>query len=129
MALACRRARRGPYKKSASANFAGLHEVTVIGYDDVAKYWLAKNSWSTGWGDKGFFKVGFIQVPLLCDYEVHLRSKTRLRVLFCFTNSRTQLGQAPAGGYKGFFKVGGWAFQPGCVVGSTQEALQRSWCY
>ncbi|KAL6855948.1 hypothetical protein ACP4OV_018750 [Aristida adscensionis] len=37
------------------------HAVTVVGYgaepagDGGRKYWIVKNSWSEGWGDKGFF--------------------------------------------------------------------------
>ncbi|CAM0908136.1 unnamed protein product [Alopecurus aequalis] len=30
------------------------HSLTIVGYDDVEKYWIAKNSWGTGWGNKGY---------------------------------------------------------------------------
>ncbi|CAK0787246.1 hypothetical protein CVIRNUC_010463 [Coccomyxa viridis] len=36
------------------------HAVVVVGYDTTEEgqdYWLIKNSWSTTWGEQGFFKV------------------------------------------------------------------------
>ena len=35
------------------------HAVVVVGYDTTEEgqdYWLIKNSWSTTWGEQGFFK-------------------------------------------------------------------------
>jgi hypothetical protein len=37
----------------------GAHALLVVGYDDVAKYWIVKNSWDTVWGVGGFGKVSF----------------------------------------------------------------------
>jgi hypothetical protein len=33
--------------------------VTLIGYDDAQGCWIGKNSWGTGWGDAGHFKIGY----------------------------------------------------------------------
>lgn len=38
---------------------AGYHCIEVIGYSDVEKCWICKNSWDTSWGDAGFFKIGY----------------------------------------------------------------------
>ncbi|KAK9152998.1 hypothetical protein Sjap_000478 [Stephania japonica] len=36
------------------------HAVTIVGYgvtDDGIKYWLAKNSWGTRWGESGYMRI------------------------------------------------------------------------
>lgn len=35
------------------------HAVVVVGYNDNGGYWIVRNSWGTGWGDNGYFKVGY----------------------------------------------------------------------
>lgn len=42
-----------------TGDFLGWHAVCVIGYDDIHQCWIAKNSWGTGWGEQGFFRIGF----------------------------------------------------------------------
>lgn len=32
----------------------GGHCVTLVGYDDATQYFIVRNSWGTGWGDKGY---------------------------------------------------------------------------
>lgn len=38
---------------------AGGHAVTVVGYNDAAQYWIVKNSWGSGWGENGYFRIGY----------------------------------------------------------------------
>lgn len=51
--------RSGVYKKTAGANLVGGHCVSTIGYNDSGRYWICKNSWGTGFGEQGFFKIGY----------------------------------------------------------------------
>ena len=37
-----------------SGALAGLHCVTIIGYNEAQQYWICKNSWGPGWGESGF---------------------------------------------------------------------------
>ncbi|HEX8069718.1 MAG TPA: C1 family peptidase [Pyrinomonadaceae bacterium] len=48
----------GVYKHVSGAQ-AGGHCVSLIGYDDNQKCWIAKNSWGTGWGESGFFRIAY----------------------------------------------------------------------
>lgn len=36
-----------------------VHEISVVGYgvEDGKKFWVARNSWGTSWGEQGFFRV------------------------------------------------------------------------
>ena len=45
------------YERSGGAAYVGGHVVVLVGYDDVERYWICKNSWGTGWGESGYFKI------------------------------------------------------------------------
>ena len=51
-----------------SGNLAGLHCVEVIGYSEAEQCWICKNSWGTGWGDQGFFKIAYGQVGIDTEF-------------------------------------------------------------
>lgn len=51
-----------------SGGFAGLHCVEVIGYDDLAGCWTCKNSWGSGWGDNGYFRIAYGQCGIDSTY-------------------------------------------------------------
>lgn len=42
-----------------TGSLAGGHCVTLIGYSDSEGCWIGKNSWGSGWGDNGFFKIAY----------------------------------------------------------------------
>jgi C1A family cysteine protease len=37
----------------------GYHAVSIVGYDDNGGYWICKNSWGTGWGEGGYFRISY----------------------------------------------------------------------
>ncbi len=45
--------------KHVSGGQAGGHCVTIVGYNDNPGYWICKNSWGTGWGEQGFFRIAY----------------------------------------------------------------------
>lgn len=50
--------RSGVYRH-VSGGQAGGHCVTIIGYDNAQGCWICKNSWGTGWGDGGYFRIAY----------------------------------------------------------------------
>jgi hypothetical protein len=42
-----------------SGGLEGYHCVCVVGYDDKNGCWICKNSWGTGWGEKGWFRIKY----------------------------------------------------------------------
>ena len=35
------------------------HAVTIVGWDDSTQSWIVKNSWGTGWGEQGYFRIHY----------------------------------------------------------------------
>ena len=58
----------GIYHLTDGASSEGGHAVAVIGYgtDETTgtNYWIVQNSWGTGWGEEGYFKIAFGQVGI-----------------------------------------------------------------
>jgi hypothetical protein len=42
-----------------SGGSVGWHCVQVVGYSEAEQCWICKNSWGTGWGIGGFFKIAY----------------------------------------------------------------------
>ena len=51
--------RSNVYRRSPSSTLRGGHCICVVGYDDAQGAWICKNSWGTGWGEAGFFKIAY----------------------------------------------------------------------
>ncbi|MCX6556893.1 MAG: C1 family peptidase, partial [Candidatus Aminicenantes bacterium] len=56
--------RSGIYQVSSGATEEGGHLVTIIGYDHPGGYWICKNSWGSGWGETGFFRIQMGQADI-----------------------------------------------------------------
>ncbi len=46
----------------ASGTYQGGHAILIVGYDDATQSFRAKNSWGTGWGEEGFFRIAYSAV-------------------------------------------------------------------
>jgi len=46
----------------ASGAYQGGHAILIVGYDDVAQCFKAKNSWGIGWGEEGYFRIAYSAV-------------------------------------------------------------------
>jgi C1A family cysteine protease len=57
----------GGVYRHISGSLAGYHAITIVGYDDVGGYWIAKNSWGADWGEDkygnpyggGWFRIAY----------------------------------------------------------------------
>ena len=54
----------GVYRKTPNSTFRGYHAISIVGYDDNQQCWICKNSWGTGFGDNGWFKIGYGECKL-----------------------------------------------------------------
>lgn len=50
---------RGGVYRHTSGGLAGYHAIAVVGYNEVEQCWICKNSWGTGWGEGGWFRIRY----------------------------------------------------------------------
>lgn len=48
-----------PYPNTKRERLLGGHAVLLVGYNKSKKVFIARNSWGTNWGDKGYFYMPF----------------------------------------------------------------------
>jgi C1A family cysteine protease len=46
----------------------GGHAILLIGYDDVNSAFIVKNSWGTGWGESGYFRIAYGEVESIVEF-------------------------------------------------------------
>jgi hypothetical protein len=46
----------------------GGHAVLLVGYSDAGQYFIVKNSWGTGWGDAGYFKIAYSEISSVVEF-------------------------------------------------------------
>jgi C1A family cysteine protease len=48
-----------PYPNTKTEKLLGGHAVLIVGYNKTNNTFIVRNSWGTGWGDKGYFYMPF----------------------------------------------------------------------
>ncbi len=48
---------RGGVYRHVTGKLEGYHAICVVGYDEVNRCWICKNSWGRGWGEAGWFRI------------------------------------------------------------------------
>lgn len=61
-----------PYPNTKREKLLGGHAVLLVGYDKRRKVFIARNSWGTSWGDKGYFYMPFnvVSPNMSSDYWI-----------------------------------------------------------
>jgi C1A family cysteine protease len=61
-----------PYPNTKREKLLGGHAVLLVGYDKRKKVFIARNSWGTNWGDKGYFYMPFdiVKPNMSSDYWI-----------------------------------------------------------
>jgi hypothetical protein len=52
----------------ATGTYQGGHAILIIGYDDASQSFICKNSWGTGWGEAGFFNIGYSELNSVTQF-------------------------------------------------------------
>lgn len=48
-----------PYPNKTTETLLGGHAVALVGYNDSTQRFIARNSWGTSWGDRGYFYMPY----------------------------------------------------------------------
>jgi C1A family cysteine protease len=57
----------GVYAYTSGAARGG-HAVLLIGFDEAAEIFIVKNSWGTGWGESGSFRIAYSEVASVVEF-------------------------------------------------------------
>ncbi len=51
-----------------SGSYQGGHAILIVGYDDANQYFIVKNSWGSGWGESGYFRIAYSELSSLVGF-------------------------------------------------------------
>ncbi len=58
----------------------GLHCVEVIGFSEPEQCWICKNSWGVGWGEAGYFRIGYGECDIDTSFPFSTATGVRLPI-------------------------------------------------
>ena len=61
----------GGVYRHTSGDLAGYHAIGVVGYSEAEQCWICKNSWGTGWGELGWFKIGYGECGMDTEFAMY----------------------------------------------------------
>ena len=70
----------GIYSRTAYSTDEGGHAIELIGYNDSGQFFICKNSWGTGWGESGFFRIAYSQIGTAVKFGQYAIAYTGYRV-------------------------------------------------
>ena len=51
-----------------TGEYEGGHAVLLVGFDDTNQYFIVKNSWGTGWGESGYFRIAYSELSSVTGF-------------------------------------------------------------
>ncbi len=61
----------GGVYRHTSGSLAGYHAICVVGYSEADECWICKNSWGTGWGEAGWFRIGYGECGIDSEFAMY----------------------------------------------------------
>jgi C1A family cysteine protease len=107
------------YNAGTAGKVVGGHCICIVGYDDSQNCWIAKNSWGSGWGESGYFRMSYGS----CGLDAQMWAPegivgggggSRLEVFARGSDQALwhQWQTAPNNGWSGWASLGGWIDAP-----------------
>jgi C1A family cysteine protease len=105
----------GVYSHTTGDN-AGGHAVLIVGYNDAGQYFIVKNSWGSGWGESGYFKIAYSELGTVVNFGDYTLRYTGSACSYSISPSSQSLGYADGSGSVTV------ATQGGCAWTATSNA-------
>ncbi|MGC9333836.1 MAG: C1 family peptidase [Anaerolineae bacterium] len=61
----------GGVYRYTTGELAGYHAVGVVGFSENEQAWICKNSWGPGWGEAGWFKIGYGECKIDTQFAMY----------------------------------------------------------